>query len=67
MNRIVGNKQKERLVGMTVNEIAGFAGNGIGKVLFFLDGLTAPHNWIVGIVIRFVAQVSRVDHLSEPP
>ena len=66
MNRIVGNKQKERLVGMTANEIDGLTRNGIGKVFFFLNRLASSHDRIVGIVIRFVAQVGRVDHFSEP-
>ena len=65
VNRIVGNKQKERLIGMPVYEIDGLTRNGIGKVFFFLDRLASPNDRVIGVVIRFVAQVSRVDYLSE--
>ena len=64
---VIGNEQEEWFVGMSVNEVYGLAGDGIGKVLFFLNGLASPHDRIVGIIVGFVAQVSRVDHLSEPP
>ena len=67
VNRIVGNEQEEWFVGMPVNEVYGFAGDGIGEVLFFLNGLAPSHDRIIGIVVGLVAQVSRVDHLAEPP
>ena len=50
---------------MPVNEVNGFAGNGIREVFLLQYRLTSPYDRIVGIVIRFVAQVSRVDHLAE--
>ena len=52
---------------MPVYEIDGLAGYGISEVFLFLNGLAAPHDRVVGIVVGLVAQVSRVDHLAESP
>ena len=50
---------------MPVNKVNGFTGDGIREVFFLQYRLTSPNDWIVGIVVRLVAQVGGVDHLSK--
>ena len=57
VHRIVGNEQKEGFVRVSLNEIDGFAGDGIGEIFLFPNGLASPDDGVVGIVVRFVAQV----------
>ena len=40
---------------MPVNKVNGFPGDGIREVFFLQYRLTSPNDWIVGIVVRFVA------------
>ena len=55
MHCVVGEIQEEWFVVVTVNEVDGFTGQRIGQVFAFDNGLTTASDWIIGIVIGFVA------------
>ena len=50
---------------MPVNEVNGFAGNGIGEVFLLPYRLTSAYDRIVGIVVGLVTQVGGVDYLAK--
>lgn len=66
MHCVVRDVQEKGFVSMSVNEVNGLAGDGIGEVFLFLNGLATSDDRIVGIVVGFIAShMSRVDHFAE--
>ena len=64
---VVG-KEEERFVVVAINEVDGFAGEGVGEVFRFDHRLSAANDGVVGIVVRLVAeQIVEMEFLVAVP
>ena len=55
VDRVVGEVEKEWFVVVAIDEVGGFASECVGQVLGFNDWLPTSDDWIICIIVWFVA------------